>query len=111
MTQAYEAGAAVSFGRAEVSQEGITLLPAWRPPGELVPWSQVKSIHLTYIDPRSGDYVNQVIIGRKGQPTGEILVEHLTNGIFLPALLSHAAKGHGVLVTGYHADGGGITGG
>ena len=58
-----ESGATVSFGRILVSQEGITL-DAWWPPGELLPWSQVKSIHMTYIDPRYGDYVNEVIVGR-----------------------------------------------
>jgi hypothetical protein len=35
-------------------------------------------------------------------------VTGLPNGIFLPALLHHAAGQHGVIVTGYHGDGGGI---
>jgi hypothetical protein len=110
MTEAYESGQTVSFGRAEVSREGVVLLPGWRRPGELVPWPEVKSIHMTYVDRRHGDYVNEIIIGRKGKPAEAIRVEFLTNGIFLPALLSHAARQQGVMVTGYHADGGGITG-
>jgi hypothetical protein len=106
LTEAYESGAVVSFGRVEVSKAGIT--PSGWTPGGPVPWSQVKSIHLTYIDDKEGDYVHEVIIGRKGQPTAEIGVSGLTNGIFLPALLAHAAARQGVLLTGYHQDGGGI---
>jgi hypothetical protein len=107
MTEAYESGAPVSFGRVQVSKEGITL-SAWPPPGALAPWSQVKSIHMTHIASKYGDYVHEIIVGRKGMPTEEIRVDGLANGIFLPLLLAHAAAGHGVMVTGYHKDGGGI---
>jgi hypothetical protein len=107
LTEAYESGGTVSFGRVLVSQQGITL-SAWYPPGELVPWSQVKSVHMTYIDSKNGDYVHEIVVGRKGRETEEIRVAGLPNGIFLPALLHHAAGQHGVMVTGYHGDGGGI---
>jgi hypothetical protein len=107
LTEAYESGGTVSFGRVLVSQQGITL-SAWYPPGELVPWSQVKSVHMTYIDSKNGDYVHEIVVGRKGRETEEIRVAGLPNGIFLPALLHHAARQHGVMVTGYHGDGGGI---
>ena len=56
LTEAYESGGTASFGRVLVSQQGITL-SAWYPPGELVPWSQVKSVHMTHINPKYGDYV------------------------------------------------------
>jgi hypothetical protein len=107
MTEAYESGTPVSFGRVQVSKEGITL-SAWPPPGELTPWSQVKSIHMTHIGAKNGDYVHEIIVGRKGLPTEEIRIDGLANGIFLPVLLAHAAAGQGVLVTGYHKNGGGI---
>jgi hypothetical protein len=110
MTEAYESGAPVSFGRVQVSQEGITV-SAWTDPGDLVPWSQVKSIHLTYIFGKDGDYVHEVIVGRNGMPTREIGVSGLANGIFLPRLLAYAAGRQGVMVTGYRKDGGGIPGG
>jgi hypothetical protein len=107
MTEAYESGGTVAFGRVQVAAAGITL-PAGTSPGELIPWAQVKSIHLTYISQSDGDYVDEVIVGRKGLPTVEIGVSGLANGIFLPRLLVYAAARQGVLVTGYHKDGGGI---
>jgi hypothetical protein len=64
MTEAYESGAAVAFGRVVVGGEGITV-SASTAPGELIEWSQVKSVHLTYIGSRDGDYVDQVIVGRR----------------------------------------------
>jgi hypothetical protein len=106
MTQAYESGSAVSFGRVLVSEEGI-VTARWTS-ADPIPWSQVKSIHLTYIGEREGDYVHEVIVGRKGQPTEEVSISGLANGLFLPALLAHAAARQGVLVTGYHETGGGI---
>jgi hypothetical protein len=106
MTEAFDSGAAVSFGRVQVSGEGITV-SGWTA-GEPVPWSQVKSVHMTYIDGRDGDYVDEVIVGIRGLPTREISVSGLANGIYLPFLLAHAAARQGVLVTGYHQDGGGI---
>jgi hypothetical protein len=48
-----------------------------------------------------GDYVYEIIIGRKGQPTEEVGVSGLANGIFLPVLLACAAGRQGVMVTGY----------
>jgi hypothetical protein len=51
---------------------------------------------------------HEVILGRKGMPTEQIAVSGLANGIFLPAPLAYAAGRRGVLVTGYHQDGGGI---
>jgi hypothetical protein len=68
----------------------------------------VKSVHMTYIDAGCGDYVNEITIGRKGRTSAEIHVSNLPNGIFLAALLSYAARRQGVMVTGYHGDGGGI---
>ena len=96
----YEAGAAVSFGRVQVSKEGITL-SIWTPEGVLIPWSQVKSIHMTYIANVDGDHVYEIIIGGKGKPTEEVGVSGLANGIFLPVLLAYAAGRRGVMVTGY----------
>ena len=110
MTEAYESGAPVSFGRVKVSQEGITV-SGWTEPGEPIPWSQVKSIHLTYILRKDGDYVHEVIVGRKSGPTREVSVSGLANGIFLPRLLAYAAARQGVMVTGYREEGGGIPGG
>jgi hypothetical protein len=97
MTEAYESGTAVAFGRVVVSGEGIAVSA----PGELIEWSRVKSVHLTYIGGKDGDYADQVIIGRKGMPTTEISVSGLPNGIFLPHLLAHVAARQGVLLTGY----------
>jgi hypothetical protein len=107
MTEAYESGAPVAFGRVKVSKEGITL-QAWPPPGEVIPWSRVKSVHLTYIDRKNGDYVKEIIVGRKDGPTEEVGVGGLPNGIFLPGLIVYAAREVGLMVTGYRADGGGI---
>jgi hypothetical protein len=109
MTEAYDSGATVSFGRVQVSGDGITVSD-WSE-GEPVPWDQLKSVHITYIDGRDGDYVDEVIIGRKGMPTTAISVSGLPNGIYLPSLVARAAGGQGVLVTGYHQSGGGIPGG
>lgn len=106
MTQDYESGAAVSFGRVQVGEEGITAA-RWNA-GEPIPWSRVKSIHMTYIGDKDGDYVHEIIVGRRGEPTEEISVSGLANGLFLPALVAHAAARQGVLVTGYHKTGGGI---
>jgi hypothetical protein len=106
MTETYDSGAAVSFGRVQVSGEGITV-SGWTA-GEPIPWTQLKSVHMTYIDGKDGDYVDEVIIGRRGLPTREISVSGLANGIFLPYLLAHAAARQGVLVTGYHENNGGI---
>jgi hypothetical protein len=107
MTEEYEAGAAVSFGRIQVSKEGITLT-GWSPPGVLIPWPRVKSLHMTYIRSTDGDYVHEIIIGSKDRPTEEISVSGLANGIFLPVLLAYAAGRQGVMVTGYRKEGGGI---
>ena len=107
LTEAYDCGSTVAFGRVLVSQQGITL-PAWHPPAELIPWPQVKSVHMTYINSKHGGYVHEIVVGRKGGETEEIRVAGLPNGIFLPALMHHAAGQHGVMVTGYHGDGGGI---
>ena len=107
MTEEYKAGAAVSFGRIQVSKEGITLT-GWSPPGVLIPWSRVKSLHMTYACRTDGDYVHEIIIGSKDRPTEEIGISGLANGIFLPVLLAYAASRQGVMVTGYRKDGGGI---
>jgi hypothetical protein len=108
MTEAYDSGATVSFGRVQVSGEGITV-SGWTA-GEPVPWSQVKSVHMTYIDRNDGDYVDEVIVGVRGLLTREISVSGLANGIYLPFLVAHAAARLGLLVTGYHKNGGGIPG-
>jgi hypothetical protein len=50
---------------------GITL-SAWHPPGELVPWSQVKSVHMTHINSKYRYHVHEVVVGRKGRETEEI---------------------------------------
>jgi hypothetical protein len=99
MTEAYESGAAVLFGRVRVSRQGIAA-SSWTS-ADPIEWSQVKSIHLTYIGEKDGGYVHEVIIGRKGKPTEEISVSGLANGIFLPALLAHVAGRQSVMVTGY----------
>jgi hypothetical protein len=65
--------------RVLVSQQGITL-SAWYPPGELVPWSQVKSVHMTYINSKYGDYVHEIVVGRKSGETEEIRVSGLSQG-------------------------------
>ena len=75
-----------SFGRVQVSQQGITL-PAWYPPAELVPWSQVRSVHMTYINSKYGDYVHEIVVGRKDRETEEIRVAGLPNGI-IPSRLA-----------------------
>lgn len=106
MAAAYESGAAVSFGRVRVSRAGIEV-PGWGPPGEPVPWPQVKSVHVTYIRKKDGNYAHEVIVGGKGLPTTEIGVSGLPNGIFLPRLLAFAADREGIMVTGYREDGGG----
>jgi hypothetical protein len=72
----------------------------WLPPGELIPWAQVKSVHMTHILKSDGDYVHEVIVGRKGMPTMEIAVSGLPNGIFLPCLIAFTAARQGVMVTG-----------
>jgi len=56
---------------------------------------------MTHIGSKFGDYVHEIIVGRKGMPTEEIMIDGLANGIFLPVLLTHAAAGQGVLVTGW----------
>ena len=63
---------------------------------------------MTYILRKDGDYVHEVIVGRNGEPTREIGVSGLANGIFLPGLLAYAAARQGVMVTGYRKEGGGI---
>ena len=107
MTAAYESGGTVAFGRVLVAEAGITL-PAWASPGELTPWSQVKSVHMLYIFKTDGNYVDEVTVGLRGLPDARIRISGLANGIFLPHLLAYAAARQGVLVTGYHKDGGGI---
>jgi hypothetical protein len=99
MTGVYESGGTVSFGQVQLSKEGITLTP-WSRPAVFMPWSQVTSVHLTYLGRANRDFVHQVVIGRSGQPTQEMSLSHLPNGIFLPALLAHAAGQQGVPVTG-----------
>ena len=66
LTESYECGGTVSFGRVLVSQQGITL-SAWYPPGELVPWSQVKSVHMSTSTPIYGDYIHEIVVGRNGE--------------------------------------------
>jgi hypothetical protein len=100
MTAVYKSGAAVSFGRVQVSNEGIAV-SGWSLAGELIEWPQVKSIHVTYIGGKDGGYPHEIIIGRKGQPTTEISVSGLPNGIFLPQLLAHVAGRQGMMLTGY----------
>ena len=100
MTAVYKSGAAVSFGRVQVSNEGIAV-SGWSLAGELIEWPQVKSIHVTYIGGKDGGYPHEIIIGRKGQPTTEISVSGLPNGIFLPQLLAHVASRQGVMLTDY----------
>jgi hypothetical protein len=106
MTQAYESGTAVSFGRSQLGEEGIKAI-GWGADNP-IPWSLVKSVHMTYIGDQDGEYVDEIIVGRKDGPAEKISVSGLPNGLFLPALLAHAAARQGVLVTGYHKTGGGI---
>lgn len=111
MTEAYASGAPVSFGRVRVSREGITV-SGWSPSDALIPWPEVKSIHMTYIFEKDGDYVHEVIVGSKGgRPTREIAVSGLPNGIFLPRLIAFAAAREGIMLTGYRKDDGGIPAG
>jgi hypothetical protein len=102
MIAAYESGATVTFGRVQVSNEGITV-PGWSPAGELIEWPRVKSMHVTYTG-KDGGYAHEIIIGGKGLPTTEISVSGLPNGIFLPHLLAHVAGRQGVMLTGYRND-------
>jgi hypothetical protein len=96
LTEAYESGAPARFGRVRLSQAGISVRP---PEDDLIPWAEIKSIHMTYIG--AADYVHEIIIRHTGKPTGGIDVSGLPNGIFLPHVLAHAAAGQGVQVTGY----------
>jgi len=96
MTEAYGSGSPVKFGRVLVSQAGITVQP---PADNLVPWAEVKSIHITYVG--GTEDAHEIIIGQTGKPTREISVSGLPNGIFLPHVLAYAAARQGVLVTGY----------
>jgi hypothetical protein len=98
MTEVYDSGGAVSFGQVQLSKEGIALTP-WSRPTVLMPWSQVTSVHLTYLGRANRNFVHQVVIERRGQPAQEMSLSHLPNGIFLPALLAHAAGQQGVPVT------------
>jgi len=96
LTEAYESGAAAEFGQVRVSQAGVTVRP---PADDLIPWTEIKSIRMTYIG--AADYVYEIIIGRTGKPTQVIDVSGLPDGIFLAHVLAYAAGRHGVLVTGY----------
>jgi len=64
LTEAYESGAAAEFGQVRVSQAGVTVRP---PADDLIPWTEIKSIRMTYIG--AADYVYEIIIGRTGKPT------------------------------------------
>jgi hypothetical protein len=98
MTEAYESGGTVKFGRVSLSQEGVTI---WPPEENLVPWADIRSIHVTYVS--GTDYPDEVIIGQPGKPARQVSVSGLANGIFLPSVLAYAAARHGVTVTGDRA--------
>ena len=63
---------------------------------------------MLYIFKTDGNYVDEVTVGLRGLPDARIRISGLANGIFLPHLLAYAAARQGVMVTGYHKDGGGI---
>lgn len=106
LSEAYDAGEPVSFGRVQLSRDGITV--GYAPSGQLIAWPEIRSVHMTYINPADGDYVDDIVIGRRGATSETVYAGGLSNGIFLPALLARAAAAHRVVVTGYHGNGGGI---
>jgi hypothetical protein len=107
LSEAYDEGEEVSFGRVRLSRDGITV-GGYPPAGQLIAWTEVKSVHMTSINPAEGDYVDDIVIGRRGTASETVYAGGLTNGIFLPALLARAAAREGVVVTGYRAGGGGV---
>lgn len=97
LTEALEAGEELRFGRVHVGRAGIAI---WPPEDNLFAWPDIRSIHLTYLD--RGGYPHEVIVGRRSdRVTQTVDVSGLPNGIFLPHVLAHAARRHGVMLTGY----------
>jgi hypothetical protein len=103
---AHDSGEFVAFGQVCVDQSGITL-PAqsgrrgW--PADLVPWSGISSVEWSGISlakaksvPGRRNIVEAIDLRCEGTPKRRrISLSGVPNGIFLPALLQHAAR-HGI---------------
>lgn len=97
----YGAGESAVFGQIRVGQSGITL-PAspgrrgW--PAGLVPWSEISAIDGRSL-PSQRNVCHQIILRFTGsRRLRTVSLSGVPNGIFLPAVLQHAAAQQGIRI-------------
>jgi hypothetical protein len=97
----YGASESAIFGQIRISQSGITL-PAspgrrgW--PAGLVPWSEISAINGRFL-PNQRNVCDQIILRFTGsRRLRTVGLSNVPNGIFLPAVLQHAAAQQGIRI-------------
>jgi hypothetical protein len=103
MTERYESGEPVVFGKVRVDQAAITVETLDADP-EVIEWSGIRWVAVAHLPQVGAMRIPQCItITRKaghGVPL-EVELSGVPNGIFLPPLLEHGARRNGIPVYGY----------
>lgn len=95
---AYDTDGAAVFGQVRIDQSGITLMAGQGSPAGLVRWSEIRSVigHSTTLPDRR-KLVYEIILHCESKPKyRSIDLAAVPNGIFLPAVVRHAATRHGI---------------
>jgi hypothetical protein len=98
---AYDAGEPAVFGQVRIDRSGITL-PARQgrsgSPADLVPWSAISSVNgESIVLPGRRNLVHAINLRCASKPKRRrIGLSKIPNGIFLPAVLRHAAARRGI---------------
>ena len=103
MTERYESGEPVVFGKVRVDQTAITV-DTWGSGPEVITWTDISWITVAHLPQSDAMRIPQrITIARKaGHGAGvEIELSGVPNGIFLPLVLAHAAGRNSILVYGY----------
>jgi len=94
---AYDAGEPAAFGQVRIDQSGITLAGR-QGRSDLVPWSGISSVKgESIVVPGRRGLVHSITLRCTGRPKWRRFgLSKVPNGIFLPAVLRHAATRHGI---------------
>jgi hypothetical protein len=97
MIYAYERGEPVIAGSALVSQQGITF-----PDGKNLAWGKIGGVELEHPSRAAGSLTTRIDVRQAGWKwSGQVLdPSGIPNGIFLADVIAHAARQHGLLVSG-----------
>ena len=107
MTERYESGEPVVFGRVRVDQTAITV-QTWDSDPEVIAWTSIRWISVVHLPQPGAMHIPQriTITRMAGDGTAvEIGLSGVPNGILLPPVLGYAAGRNGIAVHGYEENG------